>query len=60
MTSTAEPEQLRVKANSPFNKDSADAILRTADGVDFYVHTQLLCLVRGHVLDSAAARHAPG
>lgn len=31
-------------ASAPFNKPSADVILRTSDGVDFHVHKMLLSL----------------
>ena len=37
------PNETKV-ANAPFDTDFADAILRTSDKVDFYVHSQILRL----------------
>ncbi|KZT04851.1 uncharacterized protein LAESUDRAFT_760861 [Laetiporus sulphureus 93-53] len=47
------------KAEAPFDKPSADIILRSADGVDFYVHTVILGLASTVFEDMFSLSH-PG
>ena len=56
-TATQESSPQARKAASPFDKPSADVILRTSDFVDFYVHKVVLSLASAFFEDMFQSRN---